>query len=218
MLHYRIDAAATFNESWINMMKIPNSRTFNLLFSSLVCIVACAGTLAAQAQNKSFSYGGFQLNMTADDLQKSFPHSVVEKSNGMNYVRIAKEDIKDGATAGMIYLHKGKNYAVHLLFEFPRDPKKPDSYYRNPFNQNPPCEPTLAAFTKQYGKPYGPLEGGEEALRYDEYVWDNADEKLILTCARFAEKKSKKTWLAQIRIAHNRPGSCMHSACVETPQ
>ena len=169
-------------------------------------------------KSQQFSFGGFRLNMTADDLQKSFPHSVIEKGNNMYYVRIANEDIKDDATAGMIYLHKGKNYAVHLLFEFPRDPQKPDSYYSNPFNQNPPCAPRLATLTRQYGKPFGPFDGSEEGLIYDEYVWDNANEKLILTCARFAEKKSKKTWLAHIRIAHNRPGPCMHLACLEAPQ
>lgn len=172
----------------------------------------------ACAQQKNFSFGGFTLKATAEQLKKSFPNSVMEVSENSTYVRIAAKDTKDGVTSGIIFMHNKKPDVVQMIFEIARDPSKPDSYYRDPLNQNPRCEPILAELKKRHGKPYGPFDDNEEGLVYKEYVWDNEQEKLILTCARFWNSKSKTPWAAAVRIGANRPGYCMHLNCIEPPK
>jgi hypothetical protein len=105
-----------------------------------------------------------------------------------------------------------------MTFEKHFDKPMPDAFMRDPLNVNPACEPTLKKLSSTYGKPYGPFDGEEEGLRYKEYVWDNATEKLIYTCARFEDKSKKKLWAALIKIAQNPPGTCMHTSCIEAPQ
>ncbi len=187
-----------------------------IFFLCAVAITFIAFTAAAQTQQ--FSFGGFTLNSSTDQLKRSFPHSTVEVNQNSTYVRIAKEDIQDGVTSGVIFMHNTKPHVAQMIFEMARDPNKPDSYYRNPFNQNPRCEPILAELNKRHGKPYGPFDNSEEGLAYKEYVWDNDQEKLILVCARFADSKNKKLWAAAVKIGANRPGACMHDSCIEAPK
>ncbi|MBC3882682.1 hypothetical protein H8K35_14920 [Undibacterium sp. LX40W] len=172
----------------------------------------------ACAQQKNFSFGGFALKATAEQLKKSFPNSVMEVSENSTYVRIAAKDTKDGVTSSIIFMRDKKPDVVQMIFEIARDPSKPDSYYRDPLNQNPRCEPILAELKRRYGKPYGPFDNNEEGLVYKDYVWDNEQEKLILTCARFWNSKSKIPWAAAVKIGANRPGYCMHLNCIEPPK
>ena len=186
--------------------------------SLITALVLTALSAQANAQQKSFAFGGFTLNSSVDQLKQSFPLSTIEPSQNSTYVRIAKEDVKDGVTSGTIFMRNKQIDVIQMIFEVARDPNKPDSYYRDPLKQNPRCEPILAELKKRYGKPYGPFDNNEEGLVYKEYVWDNEQEKLILTCARFWNSKSKIPWAAAVKIGANRPGYCMHINCIEPPK
>ena len=173
---------------------------------------------AVAAQQSKMHFGGFTIDITAEQLKRSFPHSVISVSDHSTYVRIANEDVKDGVTTGIIFMHKKKPHFIQLQFEIERAQNKPDSGFRNPFEQNPHCAPILAALTKRYGKPFGPFDNNEEGLVYKEYVWEQNQDKLILNCARHYQSKSKSQWAAAVRIGSSQPGSCMHSNCFEPPK
>ena len=193
-------------------------RTYFTAIVLALSISPFIGASPCAAQDSHYQFGGFTLNSTPPQLKQAFPNSVIEVNQNSTYVRIDAKDIKDGVTSGIIFMHNKKPDVVQMTFEIARDPSKPDSYYRDPLNQNPRCEPILAELKKRHGKPYGPFDNNEEGLVYKEYVWDNDQEKLILTCARFWNSKSKIQWAAAVKIGANRPGYCMHLNCIEPPK
>jgi len=184
---------------------------------SLICLLSMPILMdkLAFAQTKPLSLGGLRLNSSTAEMKANYPHSVVDDQERSTYITVDKRDVKDGVTSANYTIRNKQATRLQLLFENQFETRKSDAFHRNSFNTNPACEPLLKQLTKTYGKPYGPFDGGEEGIRYKEYVWDNDTEKMIYFCAHHYQASKKKLWAAGLVIAPNKPGSCMHKSCTE---
>nr|WP_315467934.1 hypothetical protein [uncultured Undibacterium sp.] len=165
-----------------------------------------------------FSFGGLHLNISPAEIKANLPHSYFDAQEQSITVHINQADAKDNVNFAVIFLHNKKPHYALLPIVRHFDKPMPDAFMRKTSNTNPPCEPTLQKLTKLYGKPYGPFDGREEGLLYQDYVWENKTDKMIYSCARYAAEKSKKTFAWLVKFAQNGAGQCRRDSCIDPPR
>ncbi|MBC3808463.1 hypothetical protein H8K52_14045 [Undibacterium seohonense] len=165
-----------------------------------------------------FSFGGLHLNIIPAEIKANLPHSYFDAQDQSITVHINQADAKDNVNFAVIFLHNKKPHYALLPIVRHFDKPMPDAFMRKTSNTNPPCEPTLQKLTKLYGKPYGPFDGREEGLLYQDYVWENKTDKMIYSCARYAAEKSKKTFAWLVKFAQNGAGQCRRDSCIDPPR
>ena len=167
-----------------------------------------------------FSFGGFNLQQSPNQLKTLFPLSRVEQSKKVDgnksesvWVRVDPREVKDQVTYAQYFIYAAKLQKLSMNFERPLPPGKPGSYFDDPFNHFPVCNSVLPALESAYGKPSGPHEKYTDTQVEYAYVWEKPDQKLVLTCAGLADSKDIRTWAMELVIAPSKDGECRNMPC-----
>lgn len=192
--------------------------------STLIALLLLAGSLGTPVRaddNKDdiFTVGGFQLEQSPAQLKARFPLSSIEdgvsaSGSSSRIVRVLPAEMTQQISYAQYFFYDKQVERLQLLLERPMPKGKPDSYYRNPYNQNPRCESMLHPFTQHYGKASGPFDESEEMHKVA-YVWEKPHQKLVLYCGRYRGDKNASGWVLGIAIAPSKAGSCKHKNCYE---
>ena len=188
--------------------------------TALVLLLIVSATVMG-GEADYFSFGGFNLQQTPDQLKTLFPLSRVEQSKKVEgnknedvVVRVDPREVKDQVTYAQYFIYAAKLQKLSLNFERPLPPGKPGSYFNDPFNQNPACNTILPAIERVYGKPSGShTRTTDTDLTEYAYVWEKPDQKLVLTCASLPDSKDTRTWAMNLVIAPSKDGACRNMPC-----
>ncbi len=167
-----------------------------------------------------FSFGGFNLQQTPDQLKTLFPLSRVEQSKKVEgnknedvVVRVDSREVKDQVTYAQYFIYAEKLQKLSMNFERLLPPGKPENYFNDPFNQHPTCNSILPVLESEYGKPSGPHKNYTDTRVEYAYVWEKPNQKLVFTCAGLADSKDTRTWAVDLVIAPSKDGVCRNMPC-----
>ena len=190
------------------------------LSRTALAFLLSVSTTAMGGEADYFSFGGFNLQHTPDQLRTLFPLSKVEQSKKVEgnksesvVVRVDPREVKDQVTYAQYNIYAAKLQNLRMNFERPLPPGKPSSYFDDRLNQSPACDSVLSVLEKTYGKPSGPHERYTDTQVEYAYVWEKTDQKLVLSCAGLADSKDTCTWVMDLVIAPSKDGVCRNLPC-----